>query len=525
MNAGKILLSASMIAFVGAAAFTGTGAFFSDTETSTGNTFTAGEIDLTVDSVAHYNGLVCFNDEWVPEGAVLWNEDTEQLEAVGNTPDAISEFNSNNPEHFPQAGDECNGTWALTDLGPTNTFFNYGDLKPGDDGENTLSLHLDTNDGYVCAIISNLVDDDNGCTEPESEDGDTSCGDPGVGEGELSSELHFFAWADDGDNIWENGEQELFSNTEGSASDVIGGVSYPLFTPQTQAMSAGSTTYIGLYWCYGNITVGANTLSCDGSSSTNLTQTDSMTADISFYVEQARHNENFTCPDPNEFGGQEGRTLEVAEQDLALNADELATAPTSWLFYNDDNDTIMTIDQFAGNGGQNHMETVGGSQSAKMVLHDDVDARYNIATYQFKDIPLSSISSLTYRIYDGSVSAETPYLHFNVDFDNSDTWQRRLVQVPTGVVANTWTTVDAIDGGATLWTYSGTTWPAGIGEDGLTPGTTAKTWSEILTTYPSAETRSTDSFFGVRVGHPGPIGEVGAVDWIELNGVTYDFVN
>ena len=38
-----------------------TGAFFSDTETSQGNTFTAGAIDLLVDNESYYNGNRCTN--------------------------------------------------------------------------------------------------------------------------------------------------------------------------------------------------------------------------------------------------------------------------------------------------------------------------------------------------------------------------------------------------------------------------------------------------------------------------------
>jgi hypothetical protein len=184
-------------------------------------------------------------------------------------------------------------------------------LKPGDEGENTISLHVENNDAYVCAIIDNLVDDDNECTEPEAEDGDVTCGADDVGE--LSSELRFTAWNDNGtglegqvagDNIWQSNEQLLFSNEEGPASDVLGGVTYPLFVPQTTAMPADSTSYIGLAWCYGDLDVSTpGTILCDGSTVDNVSQTDSMTADISFYVEQARNNEGFTCPTPEEFGG------------------------------------------------------------------------------------------------------------------------------------------------------------------------------------------------------------------------------
>ena len=66
-------------------------------------------------------------------------------------------------------------------------------------------------------------------------------------------------------------------------------------------MQPGETAYVGLYWCFGDIDVdlGTNTLGCDGASATNISQTDSMTADISFYVEQSRNNEDFVCPTPD----------------------------------------------------------------------------------------------------------------------------------------------------------------------------------------------------------------------------------
>src|SRR3990167_4908124 len=56
----RILLSAGMIAVVGALAIGGTIAFYNETETSTGNIFVAGSVDLKVDHLAQtYNGIDC----------------------------------------------------------------------------------------------------------------------------------------------------------------------------------------------------------------------------------------------------------------------------------------------------------------------------------------------------------------------------------------------------------------------------------------------------------------------------------
>lgn len=56
----KILLSLGTLALVAVAVVGGTGAFFQDTETSAGNIFVAGAIDLRVDHTAQtYNGVDC----------------------------------------------------------------------------------------------------------------------------------------------------------------------------------------------------------------------------------------------------------------------------------------------------------------------------------------------------------------------------------------------------------------------------------------------------------------------------------
>lgn len=194
-------------------------------------------------------------------------------------------------------GQACDGTWTMTDLGPTHKFFNFADIKPGDWGEVTASLQVTDNDAYACAIINNMHNDDLGLTEPEKADGDTT---DGPDNGELAQQINFFAWADDGDNVWKAGEIPLFKNLQGPASDVLNNVAYPLFTPQTGVMEATTIKYVGLQWCFGTMTVDAtaNTIACDGSQVGNAAQTDKLSADISFYVEQSRNNQSFVCPSP-----------------------------------------------------------------------------------------------------------------------------------------------------------------------------------------------------------------------------------
>lgn len=237
----KIAISLSVIAAVAAFAVYGTTAFFSDTETSTGNTFTAGSVDLKIDSTATYNG--------------------EPVAAA---------------------------TWELKDLVPTaDKFFNFADIKPGDSGENTISLHVFDNDAWACAMVSNLVNADNTLTEPES-----SVDPNGLASGELQDNIYLTIWRDNGDadeydqcdNKWEDGEDILVDN---KTIDDSNGV-WPLFAPGVGAgepLKGDETACLGVSW---NVPPEVG----------NEIQTDSVTGDISFYVEQARNNPNFRCPEP-----------------------------------------------------------------------------------------------------------------------------------------------------------------------------------------------------------------------------------
>ncbi|MCL5666154.1 MAG: CalY family protein [Patescibacteria group bacterium] len=189
----KIIISLSIVGAIAAVVVYGTTAFFSDEEVSQNNTFTAGAIDLKVDSECSYNG---------------------------------------------STSTQC-GTWTMKDLEPTaDQFFKFTDVKPGDFGENTIGLQVTNNDAWVCAAISGVTDSENGRTEPEALVDTTD------DTGELSSKLEMTIWRDtDGDNVQDSEETVLYT---GNPKDQVLAL-YDSST-HTGALTGGSTGYLGIKW-------------------------------------------------------------------------------------------------------------------------------------------------------------------------------------------------------------------------------------------------------------------------------------
>lgn len=289
----KILFSSGIVMFMaGSLALGGTGAFFSDIEASLGNTFAAGSIDLKIDNTSYYNGV--------------FNQDT---------------------------------SWELRDL-TVEKFFNFLDLKPGDFGEDTISIHVDTNDAYICADVTLTSNDDNGFTEPESLVDQTD----GVGEGELAQNVNFIWWADDGDNVLEVGEEVISQGPIGNLTlgepikVALADSETNIWNNEPGPVPGEETVYIGKAWCFGTLSVqpevqdgegqvgtpgteGSNGpdqrnagFICDGSLLGNETQTDSLTADVTFSAIQARHNPDFVCKVPETFGSCENPQLAFADE-------------------------------------------------------------------------------------------------------------------------------------------------------------------------------------------------------------------
>jgi len=223
----KISISLLIIGLVVLISIGGTIAYFNDTEASNGNTFTAGNIDLKVNSNCTYNG---------------------------------------------QPVQEC--IWQETDS-TNQLFFNYNDVKPGDWGENTISLHVYDNPAWVCAKFSNLKNYENGCNNPEVKSNDITCDNPGEGQGELQNYLNFTIWKDLNCNNIQDPEEQILANNQPASND------YWPIADKNHGVPV-TDTCIGIKWII-------------PTSTGNIIQGDGLSGDISFFAVQSRNNVDFVC--------------------------------------------------------------------------------------------------------------------------------------------------------------------------------------------------------------------------------------
>ncbi|MFA7216910.1 MAG: hypothetical protein WC095_02930 [Candidatus Paceibacterota bacterium] len=423
----KILLSLGVIALVGGIVWGVTGAFYNDQETSSGNIFTAGSIDLKVDHTKQtYNGVDCrtcdvdlvsdtsnmvvatvggsdpvsfphtavlvsptsvttSGSNWdanIPGAEWIWatdpvlladvttdvtytfekkftwngpfdqaivnfavatdnsyevwlngtkiaydasenNHSTADVIAVDLTPYIVQGTNTlqfvvknwaqpngtvlNNPAGLKyalhidgQCGQEFENSvpgfqnacrlWTEKDLGEGDSFFNFGDIKPGDEGSNVISLHVYDNDAYACLIVHNKDDQENGIQE--SETGDLpNVGNPS-GNGELSNYLDVVTWMDTNANgVHDSGEGII----TGPAPLSSFGSLMSLDSGNQQFLTATTTKNIGLAWCAGTLSLDGDALVCDGSGMLNNAQSDSFAASLTAYAVQTRNNPEFSC--------------------------------------------------------------------------------------------------------------------------------------------------------------------------------------------------------------------------------------
>lgn len=144
----KILASVFTIALVITVVSSATIANFFDTETSTGNTFTAGTLDLKLDG----------GDE------------------------NVVKFNITNM----QPGNQPHRTYNLANVGSINGFLDIENI-----------------------VVTSF---ENGCVEPEIEAGDITCDNPGDGQGELQDVLNLRLFVDYGKDGWISDGDRVFFN-------------------------------------------------------------------------------------------------------------------------------------------------------------------------------------------------------------------------------------------------------------------------------------------------------------------------
>ncbi|MCK4473701.1 SipW-dependent-type signal peptide-containing protein [Candidatus Parcubacteria bacterium] len=298
----KILISLALIGVVGVIATGATVSYFTDTESSVGNVFTAGSIDLKIDNHAWFNGGY------------------------------MEEF-----------------SWELDDL-TDQLFFNYTDLKPGDWEEDTISIRVDNNPAWICGEITITNNDDMTCTEPEMDD-DPTCDEPDadIWDGDLAQELAFIYWVDDGDNVLESDEYFYGPISpgallpDGSIRFPIADVNYSVagYDPGTGLglpIVGLETYYIAKAFCFGDIDIvpvvqdgysdqmnpgspQGPGFTCNGALVNNASQSDSLTGDISFTAVQYRNNTDYVCvivpecEDDEDCDDENACTLDVCDED------------------------------------------------------------------------------------------------------------------------------------------------------------------------------------------------------------------
>ncbi|MFC5277886.1 VWA domain-containing protein [Halorubrum rubrum] len=219
----KALASLGAVGIASAGAGLGTSAYFSDEESFEGNALTAGELDLKVDWEEHYwDDFDVGVDVDHVDSAEEVGDDQVGLPDPENPMIAVSEedletfMDGTAIEAFPDPNDDgvqemsleeqefsyqpCeHGADMAEHLDPTNGYrsdtddtmgsdgtplplVNLDDVKPGDFGELTLSLHLCDNPGYVWLQAADVNESGGANPEPEREAEGDDENDPDLAE-------------------------------------------------------------------------------------------------------------------------------------------------------------------------------------------------------------------------------------------------------------------------------------------------------------------------------------------------------
>jgi predicted ribosomally synthesized peptide with SipW-like signal peptide len=319
----QLLAGFGTVGVASAGAGLGTSAYFSDAETFENNALTAGEFDLKLDWQVTYTGPNGFEyvtaspDQYENEALNTLARDSlfnlitgsDGIRDPIDTRDAIAnrafgtDFENLTDAQAAVVENAFRSQFADVpqDLVESRPILDLNDVKPGDEGAVSFSLHLFDNPGYIWLNGGLVEARENDHTEPEATDPDTVGPADEVSASldndvELLDEIRVTVWYDtDGDAEVDAGEPVLLGgNADPTANPTLGqllallstgdgipldGDADPAAGAVGRACFANSTTYyVGFRW----------ELPVDHA---NQIQTDGITFDIGFYAEQCRHND------------------------------------------------------------------------------------------------------------------------------------------------------------------------------------------------------------------------------------------
>jgi len=204
----KVLAGIGVVGLASAGAGAGTSAFFSDEEEFVDNSLVAGELDLLVDWQQTYDfgdgqTFVSAHPDHDNDGEQsIIDPETQTVQNYSDFPDDddADSNGANIPgltcENIPPLSEADFGVDPVTDEN-METLVQFSDVKPGDSGEITFSLHLCDNPGYLWMQADNVSEDGGILTEPETAvDPDNL--------GTLGDEIQATLWYDeDCDNVYD----------------------------------------------------------------------------------------------------------------------------------------------------------------------------------------------------------------------------------------------------------------------------------------------------------------------------------
>lgn len=277
----KILAGTGAIGASGLGAGLGSQALFADQEQFGNNQLVAGELDLKVNWQQTYNGE--------PVNASHDDDDDDIQDPIRTRGEIATDQGL--PVDSPSVETMFRDQFADIPDDFARPLIELNDVKPGDSGEITFSLHLFNNPGYIGISTNGYTSLENGETEPEE-----AAPDPRASEGDLPDAAMARLWYDDGDNTFEDGEHKIVEGTLRTVLTLLEKGVMISGSPSGTGVDCipGSTTrYIGLKWWVPE-RIG------------NSIQSDSVEFDLGYLAVQCRHAENpqqrirpigfFNCP-------------------------------------------------------------------------------------------------------------------------------------------------------------------------------------------------------------------------------------